>query len=98
MFIPTIILFSLIGLIGTFADEPKPLLPIEIQQDMKEPIQQANKDIELANVKKTNIILQLRLILKVPNEYSWNENLMRFDPPVKKEEPKSPPKNGKEKP
>lgn len=68
--------------------EPK---PIEIQQEMQEPIRSLNRDIELAQVKKQNIILQLRLILKVPNDYLYDEPSMSFKPspkpPEKKEKP-----------
>lgn len=70
------------------------LKPIEIQLDMQEPIRNANRDIELATLKKNNLILQLRLILKVPNDYSWDENSMSFRPPIKigkKEEKKDKP-------
>ena len=55
--------------------------PIEIQSNMQEPIRAANKDIELAQLKKDNIILQLRLILKVPNDFQWDERTFSFIPP-----------------
>lgn len=60
--------------------------PIEIQPEMQEPIRNANRDIELAQLKKTNIILQLRLILKIPNDYNYDENSMSFKPPTPKKE------------
>ena len=70
--------------------EPKPSLSIiEIPSQMQEAIKAVNKDLELAQLKKDNVILQLRLILKVPNEFSWDESSMSFKPP--KEEKKDKP-------
>lgn len=75
-----------------------PLVPIKISDDLSSTIAFANKDlelasrqIELAKSRKDNVILQLRLLLSVPNPYIYNESTLSFDPPkaeVKKEEKK----------
>jgi|SRR3977135_2312755 len=92
--------------ISVFAQEPKAiedsmkatkaitLIPISIPTEMKDALAQVNQSLELARLKKENVILQLRLLLKVPNEFIYSESSMSFDPPkespkeVKKEEPK----------
>ena len=75
--------------ISTPKVDPKPLLSaIEVPSQMQEAIRAVNKDLEVAQLKKDNVILQLRLILKIPNEFSWDESSMSFKPPVEKKEEK----------
>ena len=82
-----ITMFAQEKVISTPKVDPKPLLSaIEVPSQMQEAIRAVNKDLEVAQLKKDNVILQLRLILKVPNEFSWDESSMSFKPP--KEEKK----------
>lgn len=73
---------------------------VELDPQAREIIIQANRELELARLKKENIILQLRLLLKVPNEFQWDEKAMSFvppsSPPASDKKPMSP--KGEEKP
>lgn len=62
------------------AEQPK--LPIAITQEMMTAVDNANREVETAQLKKENLILRLRLLLKVPNEWGWDEVKRNFSPPV----------------
>lgn len=82
-----------------FAQEPKkvdaskPPVPIAITQEMKDAVDGADRVIEMAQLKKTNLILRLRLILKVPNDYEWSDEKHSFFPPAVSEKPPAAPKD-----
>lgn len=64
-------------------DKPKPASsPIAIPSNVQELIKQANRDIEIAQLKKDNLVLQIRLLLTVPNNYSYDEANAKFNPPL----------------
>lgn len=71
------------------AEQPK--LPIAITQEMTTAVDNANREVETAQLKKENLILRLRLLLKVPNEWAWDEVKRSFNPPV--EQPITTPKD-----
>lgn len=68
-------------------DTKSPILtPILISDELKPVLENANKELEISRLKKENIILQLRLILKVPNDYIFDEQTMSFKMEEKKVE------------
>ncbi len=69
--------------------KPEPS-PIPLPKELQEPVKTINKEIEIAQLKKENIILQLRLLLTIPNDYQWDEVSLSFKPPPKKDMPAKP--------
>lgn len=92
----TIAIILSIRLVTIADDNPKTIhSPVEIPTNVQDLIKQANKDVEIAQLKKDNLILQVRLLLKVPNDYSYDESNAKFMPPKPSElklEPKANPK------
>ena len=61
--------------------KPAAAMPIEIPLQTREALATINQAIEVAQLRKQNYLLQLRLVLKVPNEYEWEEDAKAFKPP-----------------
>jgi len=73
--------------------------PIEMPPEYKDAFAQINQGVEVAQLRKENFILQLRLVLKVPNEYVWDEPSRSFRPaPKPPAVAPAPPAQKKEKP
>jgi hypothetical protein len=56
--------------------------PIAVPQDRLPAVLQAEYAVVLAVKDRDNLILQLRLLLHVPNDYTWDVNGLRFIPPA----------------
>jgi hypothetical protein len=56
--------------------------PIAVPQDRLPAVLQAEYAVVLAVKDRDNLILQLRLLLHVPNDYTWDANGLRFIPPA----------------
>ena len=59
-----------------------PLQPIAVPQDRLPAVLQAEYAVVVAVKDRDNLILQLRLLLHVPNDYTWDVNGLRFIPPT----------------
>ena len=57
--------------------------PIAIPSDLQMTVRNADLEIQNAQLKRANLDLQMRLLLKVPNEYQFNERTMQYEPPAK---------------
>lgn len=65
-----------------------PPVPITINANLKAALDGANKTLRIAQLEKSNLILQMRLILHIPNEYEWDEAGEQFTPPKTNEKAK----------
>ena len=59
------------------------LAPIALPSDLQITVRNADLEIQNAQLKRANLDLQMRLLLKVPNEYQFNERTMQYEPPPK---------------
>jgi hypothetical protein len=59
-----------------------PPQPIPVPQDRLPAVLQAEYAVVVAVKDRDNLILQLRLLLHVPNDYTWDANGLRFIPPA----------------
>jgi hypothetical protein len=56
--------------------------PIAVPQDRLPAVLQAEYAVVVAVKDRDNLVLQLRLMLHVPNDYTWDVNGLRFIPPT----------------
>jgi len=56
--------------------------PISVPQDRLPAVLQAEYAVVVAVKDRDNLILQLRLMLHVPNDYTWDVSGLRFIPPA----------------
>ena len=58
------------------------LAPMVVSDPLqRQALAEATKDLDLAQARYDNIVLRLRLAMKVPNQYGWRRDLNAFVPP-----------------
>jgi hypothetical protein len=85
--IPCVLVFCLpifLALQQPPAKEPK---GIPVPSNLQLLIQNADLKLKNAQLERAYLDLQVRVMLKVPTEYAYNEQTSEYEPP-KKEEPK----------
>ena len=94
----SLLLVAVIAFSGAFVIDQHPqsnvdavAAPIPVPTELQMTIRNADLELQNAQLKRANLDLQVRLLLKVPNEYQFNEKVMQYEPPAalpKKGEPK----------
>lgn len=63
---------------------PKPLV-VSVPAELKGSLKAVNDELQIAQLRKANLILQLRLVLSIPNDYVWDDAAETFVAPKKEE-------------